>query len=103
MGMLCRLYIKANRSIAGNAAHVFYRQTRTFSARNSSTPRGRVHQDSCDDALTGPFMSGYPKVTLLPIEQLLKSPPQEDLFHLSMLRNVNGFPSCREGFFSVKK
>ena len=37
-----------------------------------------------------------------PIQQCLKSAPQEDLFYVTMLRYVSCFPSCQVGFFNVE-
>ena len=37
-----------------------------------------------------------------PIQQCLKSVPQEDLFYVAMFRHVSCFSSCQVGFFNVE-
>ena len=46
----------------------------------------------------------YRSTSLLfsPIQQCLKSAPQEDLFYVAMFRYVSCFPSCQVGFFNVE-
>ena len=39
----------------------------------------------------------------IPIQQCLKSAPQENLSYVAMLRYVSCFPSCQERFFNVDK
>ena len=68
----------------------------------------RLDKDTCQKAAdlessTSSDMNIRPfALPTIPIQQCLKSAPQEDLFYVAMLRYVSCFLSCQEGFFNVK-